>query len=153
MLGQLLLIKGILGTLATKTMKESVEAEKLALEHVASKLPGGILPGWFLPSVTTSKSKCPDGTWVVLIDVFTRRQLRDGERWIQRGGHRTVARINPKTGEEMVELYGTSNQKRITLFEIKVDLLNSKCGMLRESDLSIIDKSEIEIKDCDSDSK
>jgi len=146
------LIKDFLGTSATRTMKDSVKAEKMAIEHVASKQPLGVLPGWFLPSVTTSKSMLPNGVWVVTIDVFTKRQLRDGERWIQRHGHKTVARINPKTGEEMVELYGTSNQQRLTLFEIEVDLPNRACVSLRESDLSRFDKSEIEITEGDSDS-
>lgn len=130
-------------------MNDSIQAEKLAIEYLASKQPDGSLPGWLLPSVTTSKCKRPDGVWVVTINVFTKRQLRDGERWIQRGGYRTVARINPMTGEEMVELYGTSNQKLITLFEIEVDLANNRCGMLLESDLSIVNKSEIEITEGD----
>lgn len=143
------MIEDSLGTLTTDAMKDYVEAEKMAIEYVGEKQPLGALPGWFLRSVTTSKSKLPDGNWIVTIDVFTRRQLGDGERWIQRNGHRTVARLNPKTGEEVVELYGTSNQERITLFEVKVDLLNRKCVMLRDSDLSRINKREIEIPNDD----
>lgn len=130
-------------------MKDSVEAEKLAIEYVAAKQPLGALPDWFSHSVTTSKRKLPDGTWVVTIDVFTRRQLGDRERWVKRNGHRTVARFDPETGNEVVELYGTSNQERITLFEVKVDLFNRKCVMLRESDLSRINQREIEIPEDD----
>lgn len=139
------LIKDSLGISVTKPMKDSIEAEKLAVDYVASRQPLGRLPEWVLPSMTTSKHSPTDGIWVVQIDVFTRRRLTDGERWIQRGEHKTVAWTDPKTGEEMVELYGSSDQDRMTLFQVEVDIAKRKCTMLRETNLSSIDKSRFEI--------
>ena len=143
------LIEDFLGISVTDAMKESVEIEKLAVEHVASMQPLEALPGWFLPSVTTSKSKRPDGIWVVTFDVFTKRHLQSGEQWVERHGHRTVARLDPETGKETLELHGTCGQQRITLFKVEVDLLKRECVMVKQSDLSRFDENEIEITKCD----
>ncbi|HEY1052784.1 MAG TPA: hypothetical protein VGE39_23610 [Prosthecobacter sp.] len=125
-------------------MTEAAEAEWLAIQLVESRQPSGCLPAWFLRSAVNSKHKRADGIWVVQMGVFTKRVLEEGEYWKVINGSRMVASRHPENGEELIELFGWGNQKRITVFVVEVHLHEQRAFMLRSVNLADLDLSNIE---------
>jgi hypothetical protein len=134
---------------ACPKMNARFEASKLAWSALSKAQPSGRIPAWIILNATKHVVGDGQNRWVFNIYLFRKRILGPGEYWHpEDDGTKTLRRVDPLTGQHSVLIHYGSEEDRVPLFEVTVDLDSSRVFILRTSDVSGLDRNEFELH-CD----